>query len=66
METQGTFALQINGFSPEDRKVLERVALERVCPCLYYDLADYMSETSDDELIAIIEGEISCNDCGDN
>ena len=50
----------------EEREVLEKLAMKRVCPCLYYELADCMSETSDDELIAIIDGTLVCTECDAN
>lgn len=37
-----------------DRDLMERLALDRVCACLYYDLADNMETTSDEELLVII------------
>ena len=47
-----------------DRDSLERLASMRVCACLYYDLADAISETSDQELIDIINHRYICDMCG--
>jgi redox-regulated HSP33 family molecular chaperone len=48
-----------------DRETLEAEALKEVCACLYYDLADYLDSTSDDELRAIIEHKVKCDICGE-
>ena len=48
-----------------DRETLESEALKAVCACLYYDLADYLEITSDDELRAIIEHKVKCDICGE-
>jgi len=47
-----------------DREDLERMALEEVCSCWYYDLADTIEETSDEDLIQIIEHGYPCEICG--
>ena len=46
------------------RVILERVALQIVCACLYYDLADCIDEASDQELIDIINRNYDCELCG--
>ena len=46
------------------RVILERVALQIVCACLYYDLADCIDEASDQELIDIINRNYDCEICG--
>jgi len=46
-----------------DRETLELLALEYVCACRYYDLADYLDVTSNAELLAIIEGRSPCEMC---
>jgi hypothetical protein len=51
---------------PTDREVFEQIALERICACQYYDLADCIEETTDDELSSIIEGTFRCDMCGTN
>ena len=47
----------------QDRELLEQTALQEVCPCLYYDLADTIEITTDDELRSIIAGDIHCEEC---
>lgn len=47
-----------------DRELLEKQALEAVCACLYYDLADNIDAEADDSLIAIVEHRITCDNCG--
>ncbi len=44
------------------REELEALALNAVCACWYYDLADTLQETPDADLIRIIEREpcIAC------
>lgn len=44
------------------REELETFALNAVCACWYYDLADTLEETSDADLIGIIERE-PCTFC---
>lgn len=46
------------------RVVLEKIALQMVCACQYYDLADCIDETSDQELINIINQNYDCPMCG--
>ena len=48
------------------RLALEEKALKAVCACLYYDLQDCLSETSDDELKAIVKGEQTCPTCSES
>lgn len=45
------------------RENLEQLALMRVCACLYYDLADAMPETSDEDLVKVIKHEYECDTC---
>jgi hypothetical protein len=47
-----------------DREVLEQMAAKAVCAYQYYDLMDCLDSTSDEELLAIIEGRYPC-DCDD-
>jgi hypothetical protein len=42
------------------RVILERAALQMVCACLYYDLADCIDEASDQELTDIINQNYDC------
>ncbi len=46
-----------------DRETLEALALESVCACRYYDLADYLEITTNAELLDIIEGRRRCRKC---
>jgi hypothetical protein len=46
-----------------DRESLEMLALESVCACRYYDLADYLDITTNAELLSIIDGEDRCHNC---
>lgn len=46
-----------------DRETLEIWALESVCACRYYDLADYLDVTTNSELLDIIEGRRQCRNC---
>lgn len=46
-----------------DREDLERLALLCICACMYYDLADSIDSTSDQELINIINHEYLCDVC---
>lgn len=49
---------------PLDRELLESAALKEVCACLYYELQDWMTITSDQELIDIINHNYDCETCG--
>lgn len=44
------------------REELEALAMDAVCACWYYDLADTLEETPDSDLIRVIEREpcIAC------
>jgi len=66
METKNSLAAVNDDLPFEDREVLEHLALEQVCACLYYDLADCIDESSDEELIAIVDGTSRCDVCGAN
>jgi hypothetical protein len=46
-----------------DRETLEEAALLAVCACCYYDLADCLEETTNSELLDIIEGRSRCHNC---
>ena len=46
------------------RVVLEKIALQMVCACQYYDLADCIDESSDQELVDIINHNYDCPMCG--
>jgi hypothetical protein len=48
---------------PHDRELLEALALDEVCACLYYELCDYLGITSDLELIRIIKNHHQCVSC---
>lgn len=47
-----------------DREELEQRAVEEVCACLYYDLADTLQETPDADLLAIVNHTAKCEICG--
>ena len=47
-----------------DRLLLENLALERVCSCWYWELADNLKDTADEILIDIVEHKHVCNLCG--
>ncbi len=46
------------------RLALEKLALYTICSCQYYDLADCIDGTSDQELIILISGQYDCDMCG--
>lgn len=46
-----------------DREALEEAALQAICACRYYDMADYLDITTNGELLDIIEGRGRCYDC---
>ncbi len=46
-----------------DREILEEAALQAICACRYYDLADCLNETSNGELLSIIQGQTRCRNC---
>lgn len=46
-----------------DREVLEDTAMEAVCACRHYDLADTIRETSDNDLLAIVMKSNPCEIC---
>jgi hypothetical protein len=45
------------------RRLLELIALREVCACKYYDLNDCLQETSEEELIEIIQNRHYCPIC---
>ncbi len=47
-----------------DREVLEDEAMEAVCACRHYDLADTIHETPDEDLLAIVTKANPCEICG--
>ncbi|MBN9397927.1 hypothetical protein J0I05_01820 [Candidatus Saccharibacteria bacterium] len=47
-----------------EREILESLAIDAVCACLYYDLQDTLEETPDKELLAIINRTEPCEVCG--
>jgi len=47
-----------------DREALEIAATEAVCACRYYDLADTLRETPDEDLLAIVTKANPCAICG--
>ena len=46
-----------------DRETLELLALESVCACRYYDLADCLGAKTNGELMDIIESRRYCHKC---
>ena len=44
------------------RKQLEDYAMNAICTCWYYDLAESLDEATDDDLVRIIERE-PCTAC---
>lgn len=48
----------------KDREELEKQALDEICACRYYDLADTVQETPDEDLLSIIDHSIACEICG--
>ncbi len=46
-----------------ERENLEKGALDTVCACWYYDLADSIGSTSDEELQAIVASGVPCDSC---
>jgi hypothetical protein len=47
-----------------NREELEQLAMIRVCACMYYDLADTLGETPDEDLIKVINHDYDCEGCG--
>ncbi len=47
-----------------DRSALEEAAMEAVCACRHYDLADTLQETQDKDLLAIVTKANPCEICG--
>jgi len=47
-----------------DRELLEKGALGEVCACRYYDLADTLQETPDEDLQGIVSHTSKCEICG--
>ena len=45
-------------------ELLEKEALAEVYACWYYDLADTLYETPDEDLQAIVRHTVTCNTCG--
>ncbi len=45
--------------------MLEKMASEAICSCLYYDLMDNMDNTPTKELIEIIQGNFNCDICNE-
>ncbi len=48
-----------------DREALEYAALQAVCACDYYDLADTIQQTPDEDLMAIVTNAVPCAICGE-
>lgn len=44
----------------KQRVELEAKALEAICACYYYDLIDNLENTTDVELLEIIENKVKC------
>jgi hypothetical protein len=47
-----------------DRELLESEALAEVCACQYYELADTIDETPDEDLLSIVHSTRKCEVCG--
>jgi hypothetical protein len=47
------------------REDIEKQALEEICSCRYYDLADNIEACSEEDLQAIIDHTVKCDICGD-
>jgi len=47
-----------------DRDALENAAMEAVCACRHYDLADTLHETPNEDLLAIVAKANPCEICG--
>lgn len=45
------------------REELEKQAMEEVCSCRYYDLADTLQENTDEDLQSIIDHTNTCEIC---
>ncbi len=48
-----------------DRGALEKAAMEAVCACRHYDLADTLHEASNEVLLAIVTKADHCGVCGE-
>ena len=48
-----------------DRDSLEKAAVQAVCACRHYDLADTLLETRDEDLLAIVTNAVPCEQCGE-
>ena len=46
-----------------DREVLEQMAMEAICVCYYYDLADALDAIPDHDLWDIINVNVPCELC---
>ena len=47
-----------------DRNALEEAAMEAVCACRHYDLADTLHEAQDKDLLVIVTKANPCEICG--
>ncbi len=47
-----------------DRELLECEVLAEICACQYYDLADTIDETPDEDLMSIVLHTRKCEVCG--
>jgi hypothetical protein len=56
--------LNLNREYSHYRVGLEKLALLKICSCLYYDLADSIDAASDQELIDYIADRYDCDMCG--
>lgn len=63
-DMQGALRAQEEARTMEDRETLEQAALAAICACLYYELADNLEITTDEELREIIGGAYTCDCCG--
>lgn len=48
-----------------DRDALEKAAMDAVCACRHYDLADSLHETPGEDLLAIVTKANPCEICGE-
>lgn len=48
-----------------NRQELEQVAQQVICACQHYELADNMDNTTDDELLTIINNHGTCDSACD-
>lgn len=57
--------VQLEDINYLGRMALEKMALEYICPCRYYDLTDNIDSMSDSDLVDLINAGDFCEDCDD-